>query len=124
MKTHRQPARPAQSMFSRIQREIGMPTAMAMGCVTMKYALARGAVFDAVPVREVDDDAREKSRFRNAEQQPQTVELRHRAEKAEQRSAQKAHQRGHQSPGDHDARDPFASAPALHNQAAWNIEQQ
>ena len=75
-----------------------------------------GAIAHGKPVREVDDDARKEARLGNSEEKAHQIEL-----------ARCLHQCGggrEQSPGDENAREPFASAPSLDEQCAGNLERQ
>src|SRR5208282_1150102 len=70
----------------------------------------------AEPVGEVDEDAGEETGLGDAQQDSNEVEMRGRSNER--------HQDGDEPPGDHDAREPFARAPALDNEAAGNFEEQ
>ena len=73
------------------------------------------AVLMTKPVREVDEDAGEKARFRRAQEKPRAVKLR--------RRSNHRHQNGDESPGNQNARNPAPRAPALDNQRAGNFKQ-
>ena len=65
---------------------------------------------------EIDDDAREKARFRDSEQESSQIEL--------ARSVHRRHENGNQSPRHQDSRNPLASAPALHDQRSGYFKQE
>ena len=73
-------------------------------------------VSDREPVREINDHAWEKPRLRQAEQEPQAVEL--------QRRRDQRRQGRHDPPGNHDPADPLAGAPLLDDQRAGNLQQE
>src|SRR4029077_12289606 len=74
-----------------------------------------GAVFSAKPVREVYQDAGREAGFGDAEKKARPVKLPGRVNERRQG--------GNQSPGDHDACDPAARAPALRNERPGNLQQ-
>ena len=74
------------------------------------------AIFGAEPVREVDENAGKEAGFGRAQQYSNEVEMRGRSNES--------HQDGDESPCNHDAREPFAGAPTLDDDAAGNFEEQ
>jgi len=66
-------------------------------------------------VREVHDDSREETGFRESQHKARDVEL--------LRGTHEAGEDRDHAPGDHDACYPFAGAPALDDDSAWNFEQ-
>src|SRR5260370_37751995 len=74
-----------------------------------------GAILVAEPMGEIDDDAREKACFRDSEQESSQIEL--------TRCVHRRHENGNQSPSHQDPRNPFACAPALHDQRARYFKQ-
>ena len=68
------------------------------------------------PVRQIHNDSRKKSGFRQAEQKANEVEL--------GRRLHERGQRGHDAPGNHDPADPFAGAPLLHEKGPWDFQQE
>ena len=80
-----------------------------------KHRTGFRAIFGAEPVREVDENAGEEAGLGRAEQYSNEVEMRGRSNKG--------HQDGDEAPGDHDAREPFAGAPALDDDATWDFEE-
>src|SRR4029077_1713335 len=81
-----------------------------------KHRARFGAVFRAEPVREVDENAGKETGFADAEKNSNQVEMHGRSNER--------NEDGNQSPGNHNAREPFARAPALDDEAAGNFEEQ
>ena len=115
---------PYQAIFSMIQRENWDADRDSDRLRHHEIGFCAGAVFGLIPMGKINDDSREEAGFGDAEQQPQSVKLRDRPEITQQRRAEQTSGGRDQAPGDHDAGDPFASAPAFYNQAAWDIEQE
>lgn len=78
--------------------------------------LRASAIFGAKPVGEIHDNAREEACLRGAQQKSGRIELR--------LCFDEAAERGHQAPGDHDAGQPFARAPAFHDKTAGDFEEE
>ena len=68
------------------------------------------------PVREIHDDAWKKSRLRHTEKEPCPVELR--------RRVHESHRCRDEAPSNQDAREPLPRTPSLHQQCAWNLQEQ
>ena len=72
------------------------------------------AIFRRIPIGQIENDAREKSRLGDAEQKAQGVKT--------PDPADHGHQRGDDAPRHHDARDPAAGAEFLQRQIARHLE--
>src|SRR6267378_2542371 len=81
-----------------------------------KPSAGPGAIFMPEPMRQVDDDAGEKTCFREAQKKTGDIKLHRRMNHGDQY--------GDESPGNQDARNPFPSAPALHNERSRNLKQE
>ncbi len=68
------------------------------------------------PMGQIDNDARQKSRLRGAQEKTHQIKF--------PRRVDEGHQHSHKSPGDHDASDPTARTPSLHNQCAGDFQQE
>src|SRR5579862_5956361 len=73
------------------------------------------AIFRAVPVTQINDDARDETGFRDTQNEAQPVEL--------LLAADQARERRDQAPGDHDAGDPLARAPDFREYGPGHFEQ-
>ncbi len=67
-------------------------------------------------MRQVHNDARQKARFCGAHQETDDIKL--------AGGVDEGHQQRHQSPGNHDARDPAASAPSFNDQRTGDFQQE
>ena len=95
---------------------MGAPKARLNGMATMKPDMCPRTIAHRKPMRKVNDDAGKEARLGNSEEKAHQIEL-----------ARRLHQCGgrrEQSPGDENAREPFSSAPSLHEQCAGNLERQ
>jgi hypothetical protein len=66
-------------------------------------------------VCQINDHSREKTGFSRPEKKTGSIEL--------SGSVDQAGKHSRQSPGNHDARRPFSCAPALHEDGAWDLEE-
>src|SRR5579864_5380536 len=114
MNSHRQPCKPSQCTPSS-QPPRGTDN-VGDGDGYHEHRARFRSVFGSEPVREVHENAGEESGFGHAQQDSNEVEMHGRPDER--------HQDGDESPGDHDACEPFAGAPALHDEAAGNFEEQ
>src|SRR5581483_9417791 len=68
------------------------------------------------PMGQIHDHARKEARLRQPQQKPGKIEL--------DRRLHCGSESRHDSPGDQDAANPFARTPTLHQQRAWNLQQE
>ena len=85
---------------------MGAPKARLNGMATMKPDSGARAIAHRKPMREVNDDAGKEARLCNSEEKAHQIEL--------ARCLHQCSGRREQSPGDENAREPFASAPSFH----------
>jgi hypothetical protein len=95
--------------------EIGEPTTNDKGMAAMKIGDRLRAVLIDEPMGQVDDDAGKKTSLGQSQEKPHSVEL--------VRRSDERHGDGDQPPGKHDACNPAARAPALHDHTAWNFQE-
>src|SRR5947209_3578912 len=86
--------------------------------------LGASAIFGAEPVGQIHDDPWKETCFGCTQQKAGEVELMGNGAVAEQRHADKTGSGGHDAPGDHDARQPFARAPPFDDQSARDLKKE
>ena len=95
----------------------GNGTAQNAGCCDGRHEHGGhvGPVFAREPVGEVEDDAWEKAGFGHAEEKAEDVEGGD--------AVAEGHQRGDDSPADHDARDPEPGSRPVENEVSGNLKE-